>query len=62
MAGEALPPLPLLTARHWFGRYTGQGRHEGGNGGTILWTPSHYGGAKSLRRHRKVPTMSQVLS
>jgi len=31
-------------------------------GGTIPWAPNHYGGAKSLRGRRKVPTMSEVLS
>jgi len=39
-----------------------QGRKDGGKGGTIPRAPNRYRGAKWLRRRRKVPTMSQVLS
>jgi len=33
--------------------YCGQGRNEGGNGGTISRAPNHYGGADSLREAPK---------
>jgi len=39
-----------------------QGRNEGGKGDTIPRMPNHYGDPESLRRRRKVPTISQVLS
>ena len=46
----------LLVAEDWYG--------DGGvtKGGTIARAPIHYRGTKSLRGHRKVPRMSQVLS